>query len=210
MSPYYWLVVWNITFIFPYTGNNGSNWLSYFSKGLKPPTILGSEILQSTICWWWLEHDFDFSILLGMSSSQLTNLYFSEGWLNHQPIPTSYNLQQSHVIPKYLRSNRLRILLRPKAQEQPRYLAVALGLPPLHPLAEERDLAPRPSILEESRGEGNRDAVTGGAAIVCATQLRWFRNKGGSWWWYMMTIDDYWWFMFHDVSWLDIRLCLYL
>ena len=28
---------------------------------------------------------FYFPIQLGMSSSQLTNLYFSEGWLNHQP-----------------------------------------------------------------------------------------------------------------------------
>jgi hypothetical protein len=25
--------------------------------------------------------------ILGMSSSQLTNSYFSEGWLNHQPEP---------------------------------------------------------------------------------------------------------------------------
>ena len=29
---------WNMTFIFPYIGNNHSNWLSYFSEGLKPPT----------------------------------------------------------------------------------------------------------------------------------------------------------------------------
>ena len=35
--------------------------------------------------WWWLEHDFYFSIQLGMLSSQLTNSYFSEGWFNHQP-----------------------------------------------------------------------------------------------------------------------------
>jgi hypothetical protein len=27
-------------FIFPYIGNNHPNWLSYFSKGLKPPTRL--------------------------------------------------------------------------------------------------------------------------------------------------------------------------
>ena len=27
-----------------------------------------------------------FPIILGMSSSQLTNSYFSEGWLNHQPV----------------------------------------------------------------------------------------------------------------------------
>ena len=29
---------WNMNFIFPYIGNNHSNWLSYFSEGLKPPT----------------------------------------------------------------------------------------------------------------------------------------------------------------------------
>ena len=34
----YWLVVWNLDFIFPYIGNNYPNWLSYFSEGLKPPT----------------------------------------------------------------------------------------------------------------------------------------------------------------------------
>ena len=27
-------------FIFPYIGNNNPNWLSYFSKGLKPPTSI--------------------------------------------------------------------------------------------------------------------------------------------------------------------------
>ena len=27
-----WLVVWNMTFIFPYIGNTHSNWLSYFSE----------------------------------------------------------------------------------------------------------------------------------------------------------------------------------
>ena len=32
-----------------------------------------------------LELVYYFSIQLGMSSSQLTNSYFSEGWLNHQP-----------------------------------------------------------------------------------------------------------------------------
>ena len=32
---------------FPYVGNNNSNWLSYFSEGLKPPT---SEGFQT---WWY-------------------------------------------------------------------------------------------------------------------------------------------------------------
>ena len=35
----YWLVVWNMAFIFPYIGSNNPNWLSY-SEGLKPPTSL--------------------------------------------------------------------------------------------------------------------------------------------------------------------------
>jgi len=36
----HWLVVWNMTFIFPYIGNNNNPiWLSYFSEGLKPPTV---------------------------------------------------------------------------------------------------------------------------------------------------------------------------
>jgi len=36
----YWLVLWNLNFIFPYIGNNHPNWLSYFSRWLKPPTRL--------------------------------------------------------------------------------------------------------------------------------------------------------------------------
>ena len=32
-SMIFWLVVWNINFIFPYIGNNHPNWLSYFSEG---------------------------------------------------------------------------------------------------------------------------------------------------------------------------------
>ena len=33
----------------------------------------------------WLASCFIFPLILGMSSSQLTNSYFSEGWPNHQP-----------------------------------------------------------------------------------------------------------------------------
>ena len=74
-------------------------------------------------------------------------------------------LQQSHVIPRYLwRSCAALFCLAPKAQEQP-LVAVALRVPPLQPLAEERYIATRPSLLEEGRGKGNGDAVTGGA--VC-------------------------------------------
>ena len=34
----YWLVVWNMAFIFAYIGTDNPNWFSYFSEGLKPPT----------------------------------------------------------------------------------------------------------------------------------------------------------------------------
>ena len=34
---------------------------------------------------WWFGCHFLFSHILGISSSQLTNSYFSEGWPNHQP-----------------------------------------------------------------------------------------------------------------------------
>ena len=33
----HWLVVWNMTLIFPYIGKNNPNWLIFF-RGLKPPT----------------------------------------------------------------------------------------------------------------------------------------------------------------------------
>ena len=36
-------------------------------------------ITTITTGWWWLEHDFLFSHILGMSSYQLTSSYFSEG-----------------------------------------------------------------------------------------------------------------------------------
>ena len=32
--------------------------------------------------------------ILGISSSQLTNSYFSEGWLNHQPVKIEARLQR--------------------------------------------------------------------------------------------------------------------
>ena len=35
---YYWLVVWNIFYIFHTIWKNHPNWLSYFSRWLKPPT----------------------------------------------------------------------------------------------------------------------------------------------------------------------------
>ena len=41
----------------------------------------------TSIFWWFGCHGFYFPINIGLhSSSQLTNSYFSEGWLNHQPV----------------------------------------------------------------------------------------------------------------------------
>ena len=39
----------------------------------------------SLLAGWWFGCHFLFSHILGMSSSQSTNSYFSEGWPNHQP-----------------------------------------------------------------------------------------------------------------------------
>ena len=36
----YWLVVWNMNFIFPYIGNDHPNWLIFFSGVDQPPSIL--------------------------------------------------------------------------------------------------------------------------------------------------------------------------
>jgi hypothetical protein len=41
--------------------------------------------LISAWCFGSMEF-YDFPYMIGMSSSQLTNSYFSEGWLNHQPL----------------------------------------------------------------------------------------------------------------------------
>ena len=59
------------------------NWRSHIFQrgGLKAPTRL------AFICWlvvWNINSIFP--EILGMSSSQLTKSYFSEGWLNHQPV----------------------------------------------------------------------------------------------------------------------------
>ena len=42
----------------------------------------------------WLDYFFH---ILGMSSSQLTNSYFSEGWLNHQPVMIIASTFEQHV-----------------------------------------------------------------------------------------------------------------
>ena len=41
----------------------------------------------STLCGWWFGTFYNFPLMqLGMSSSQLTNSYFSEGFVNHQAV----------------------------------------------------------------------------------------------------------------------------
>ena len=37
----YWLVVWNMNFIFPYIGKNHPNWLIFFRGVGIPPTSIG-------------------------------------------------------------------------------------------------------------------------------------------------------------------------
>ena len=51
----YWLVVWNMAFIFPYIGNNHPNWLIFFRGGettnqniWKPPRHHGHVVLNQT------------------------------------------------------------------------------------------------------------------------------------------------------------------
>ena len=53
---------------------------------------LTSRAIWGWVCGWYLiwlvvwKINFIFPLILGMSSSQLTNSYFSEGWPNHQPV----------------------------------------------------------------------------------------------------------------------------
>ena len=56
-------------------------WLGFFTEHLKTPFI---DLMGNTILVGGLEHVLFFHIL-GISSSQLTNSYFSERWVNHQP-----------------------------------------------------------------------------------------------------------------------------
>ena len=43
------------------------------------------QVRRNAISGWWFGTCFIFPLILGISSSQLTNSYFSEGWPNHQP-----------------------------------------------------------------------------------------------------------------------------
>ena len=49
--------------------------------------------------WWWLEHDFSFSIYLDFHHPNWLS-YFSEGWLNRQQenlVPLEFSLRRIHV-----------------------------------------------------------------------------------------------------------------
>ena len=69
-----WLVVRNMSFIFPYIGNNHPNWFSHFSEGLKPPT----SYVPKQSCW----------VLKSRNSSFQHPCLFSIWWkqLGHSPI----------------------------------------------------------------------------------------------------------------------------
>ena len=81
---YPWFFSWN--------GNMMKRWGS-FSQCWDGPTVQLlllkwlELILSGCITgWWWLVAIKSiFPLILGISSSQLTNSYFSEGWPNHQP-----------------------------------------------------------------------------------------------------------------------------
>ena len=56
---------------------------------------------ETSICsGWWFGCHFLFSHILGISSSQLTNSYFSEGWPNHQPVLVVQTLQPRNPWPQ--------------------------------------------------------------------------------------------------------------
>ena len=52
-------------------------------SGDRGPFFFGEMPIQNWLVVWL---PFFISHILGMSSSQLTNSYFSEGWPNHQPV----------------------------------------------------------------------------------------------------------------------------
>jgi len=55
----------------------------------------GADLQHTYAGWWFGTWILWLSIILGMSSSQLTNSYFSEGWLNHQAVPQRCVLSNS-------------------------------------------------------------------------------------------------------------------
>ena len=115
----WWFGTW-ILFSISYMGCHPSHWHSYFSRLLKPPTrhtgwwfrtwILFSiiygmssfpltfiffKIVKTTNQIYWLvvwNMHFIFPIILGISSSQLTNSYFSEGLKPPTSIADQYRM----------------------------------------------------------------------------------------------------------------------
>ena len=62
----------------------GCTWRSPWCLGWF---LRSGDVLVIYAGWWFGCHQFGiFPEILGMSSSQLTNSYFSEGWPNHQPV----------------------------------------------------------------------------------------------------------------------------
>ena len=57
----------------------------FVSKTWIEPNLT-SQLVHRTIFWLVVWIFFYFSIQVGISSSQLTNSYFSEGWVYHQPV----------------------------------------------------------------------------------------------------------------------------
>ena len=65
----HWLVLWNMTFIFPYIGNLIIPIDSYFSEGFKPPTRL--VIDDATNIQYW------------MNPPKIIQTLSEKGWLTH-------------------------------------------------------------------------------------------------------------------------------
>ena len=66
---------------------------------------LWDSLPGGTVSGWWFGTFVFFLHILGISSSQLTNSYFSEGWVYHQPDIIPYDshidVDISHIIPYY-------------------------------------------------------------------------------------------------------------
>ena len=67
----------------------------------------GSQVLIWVWLVLWNTATFSFSIQVGISSSQLTNSYFSEGFFNHQPEYTFIIPIISYIIPSYPHCNEI-------------------------------------------------------------------------------------------------------
>ena len=77
-----WLMVWNM--FFPYIGNNHPNWLSYFLKGLKPPTRLA---------FIWVNYN-DLTVLPHWN--QMVNK------VNHPQMAQQFRLVKPYTLPRFI------------------------------------------------------------------------------------------------------------